>query len=62
MFNILIDYPDRNDEISIVETTTTKNEIKLKKVISKRAIRNYQNLVLRVPIANNVIELSLIHI
>ena len=45
MFNILIDYPDRNDEISIVETTTTKNEIKLKKVISKRAIPAYQNLV-----------------
>ena len=36
MFNLLIDYPNRNDEISIVESTTTKNEIKLKKVISKR--------------------------
>ena len=56
MFNLLIDYPNRNDEISIVESTTTKNEIKLKKVISKRAIRAYQNLVLRVPIAENVVE------
>jgi MoxR-like ATPase len=56
MFNILIDYPDRNDEISIVEATTAQNQIKLKKVISRRAIRSYQNLVLRVPIASNVVE------
>ncbi len=56
MFNILIDYPDRNDEISIVEATTAQNQVKLKKVISRRAIHSYQNLVLRVPVASNVVE------
>ncbi len=56
MFNILIDYPDRNDEISIVEATTAQNQVKLKKVISRRAIHSYQDLVLRVPVASNVVE------
>ena len=33
MFNILIDYPNRDEEISIVESTTTVSDKKLKKVI-----------------------------
>ena len=52
-----------NDMVSIFSTNKANklknkniNEIKLKKVISKRAIRAYQNLVLRVPIAENVVE------
>ena len=58
MFNILIDYPDRNEEISIVESTTAASDVKLKKVITRKNIIAFQNLVLRVPISDNVLEFA----
>lgn len=56
MFNILIDYPSRKDEISIVQTTTDVTNTSLNKVISREEILEYQGLVRRVPVAENVIE------
>jgi len=56
MFNILIDYPSRKDEISIVQTTTNVADTSLNKVISREEILEYQGLVRRVPVAENVIE------
>ena len=56
MFNILIDYPSRKDEVSIVQTTTDVTDISLNKVISREEILEYQGLVRRVPVAENVIE------
>ena len=58
MFNILIDYPNRDEEISIVESTTTVSDKKLKKVITRKNIIAFQNLVLRVPISDNVLEFA----
>jgi len=56
MFNLLIDYPNREEEISIIKKTTSANESKPQKIISKKDILDFQNLVLRVPMADNVIE------
>ena len=56
MFNILIDYPSRKDEVSIVQTTTDVTNTSLNKVISRQEILEYQSLVRRVPVAENVIE------
>jgi len=56
MFNILIDYPSRKDEVSIVQTTTGVTDTSLNKVISREEILEYQGLVRRVPVAENVIE------
>ena len=56
MFNILIDYPSRKDEVSIVQTTTDVTDTSLNKVISRQEILEYQSLVRRVPVAENVIE------
>tara|TARA_B100001996_G_scaffold152900_1_gene116344 strand:- start:1741 stop:2721 length:981 start_codon:yes stop_codon:yes gene_type:complete len=56
MFNLLIDYPNREEEISIIKKTTSANESKPQKIISKKEILDFQNLVLRVPMADNVIE------
>jgi len=56
MFNILIDYPSRKDEVSIVQTTTNVTDTSLNKVISREEILEYQGLVRRVPVAENVIE------
>lgn len=56
MFNLLINYPDRDEEITIIKKTTSLNELKPQKIISKKEILDFQNLVLRVPMADNVIE------
>ena len=56
MFNILIDYPDRDEEVSIVQATTATEKFQLDKVISRQEILEYQGLVRRVPVADNVVE------
>jgi len=56
MFNILISYPSRNEEIKIVQSTTGTNTQNIKTVLTAKDLFNYQNLVRNVPIADNVIE------
>jgi MoxR-like ATPase len=56
MFNVLIDYPSQEDEISIVHSSTAGNTPKLEKVISKEDIITFQKLISRIPVADNVIE------
>ena len=56
MFNIKIDYPSRDEEVSIVQTTTSGSETSLKPIISKAQLLSYQELVRRVPVAENVVE------
>jgi MoxR-like ATPase len=56
MFNILIDYPTHEEEVSIVKVTTAHKESKLNQVISREEILKFQDLVRRVPVADNVIE------
>ena len=55
MFN-LIDYPELQDEISIIKQTTASDTLEPKKIITKKEILAFQELVLRVPVADNVIE------
>jgi len=56
MFNIWLDYPELNDEITIVNNTTSDIEINLKQVVSAEEILYFQKLIRRVPINQNVIE------
>ena len=56
MFNVLIDYPDRDDEVSIVQATTAIEPHILQKVISREEILNFQGLIRRVPVAENVVK------
>ncbi|MDP7330696.1 MAG: MoxR family ATPase [Candidatus Marinimicrobia bacterium] len=58
MFNILIDYPTHEDEISIVKVTTADKGSPLNKVISREEILKFQDLVRRVPVADNVVEFA----
>ena len=56
MFNLKIDYPSTKDEIAIVrETTTTETQL-VQAIMSKQEIASYQDLVRRVPVADNVVE------
>ncbi len=56
MFNLRIEYPDRADEIQIVNTTTGAPGGTPSKVISRQDIADFQDLVHQIPVAENVVE------
>lgn len=56
MFNLWLDYPSYEEEIQIIKSTTSDYAPRLDKVISKDKLIEFQKLVRRVPIADNVIE------
>ena len=56
MFNILVNYPSRDEEVSIVNSTTSNPKVDLKKIMAKKEILEFQSLIPRVPIAENVVE------
>ncbi len=58
MFNLWLDYPSFKEEINIVETTTSQYKADLKKVLTAEEIINFQQLVRKVPVAENVIEFA----
>ena len=55
MFHLNINYPSIEEEVSIVNRTTISNKYDVKKVFSKNSITSFQDLTLRVPIAENVV-------
>jgi len=58
MFNIWLDYPSLKDEINIVQSTTALLKPELNKVINGQEIIEFQDLVRKVPVTENVIEFA----
>lgn len=56
MFNIWLDYPSVKEEIDIIKYTTSMYTPKLEIALGKEEIISLQELVRRVPVADNVIE------
>ncbi|MBU3699296.1 MAG: MoxR family ATPase [Candidatus Kapabacteria bacterium] len=56
MFNLRLDYPSYQEEVDVVRTTTGGASAKVNKVMGADEIVTYQDLVRRVPVADNVIE------
>ncbi|MES2556258.1 MAG: AAA family ATPase [Bacteroidota bacterium] len=56
MFNIWVDYPSYLEELAIVRSTTSDVQIKLNQVVSGEKIAEYQELIRRIPVADNVLE------
>ncbi len=56
MFNIWLDYPLYDEELAIVKATTTDREIKLNQIVSGEQIIKYQELIRKIPVADNVLE------
>ena len=56
MFNIVLDYPTYEEELQVVNRTTTDNPTSVNKVIGVAEIIAYQHLIRRMPIAPNVVE------
>lgn len=56
MFNLWLDYPSHAEEVQIVKTTTSMFVPQLVHILSGAEIMQYQELIRRVPVADNVIE------
>ena len=56
MFTLWVDYPSREEEAQIVKSTTSAYEAELNPILKADEILNLQNLVRRVPVADEVIN------
>ncbi len=56
MFALNLDYPSFEEEVSVVKNTTITKNVTVNPVITKKQLIAYQELLRRVPVADNVIE------
>ncbi len=56
MFNIPLDYPSYEEEIAVVKATTSGKSIELNHIVTGEQILGFQQLVRKIPIADNVLE------
>ena len=56
MFNIYIDYPQRDEEHLIVKTTTSREERQLPHVLTAQDILQVQEIVRKVPVSDHVVS------
>ena len=56
MFNIPLDYPSYEEEIQVVKSTTANNKVDLKNILTGEQIVQFQQIVRKIPIADNVLE------
>jgi MoxR-like ATPase len=59
MFNILVDYPEEDEEYRIVEMTTADRQPQIERVLSATEILEMQEIVRKVPIAPYVIQYAM---
>lgn len=56
MFNIWLDYPNLEDEINIVKSTTTNFSASVNNVMTGEEIMFFQQLIRKIPVPDNVLE------
>lgn len=56
MFNIPLDYPTYAEEVMVVKNTTSNDTVALKNVLTGEQILDFQSLVRKIPISDNVLE------
>ena len=56
MFNVQLDYPSFDEELSIVKQTTINNAVVLNEVMQSEDILKYQNLISHLPVTDTVFE------
>lgn len=63
MFNIVLDYLNKADEIAMVKLTTGNEKVQLNKVVSAQEILYFQQLVRKIPVTDHVFDyaVSLVH-
>ncbi len=56
MFAIYLEYPSFEEEVQVVKSTTTDVQSKVNPLFSAQEIIDFQNLIRRIPVADNVVE------
>lgn len=56
MFSIYLDYPSFEEEVHVAKNTTNDESIAVNPVFDHQEIIDYQHLIRRIPIADNVVE------
>lgn len=56
MFNLWLDYPSFDDEVKIIKTTTSNLKIIVNKSLTAERILAFQELIRKVPVADNVLQ------
>ncbi|MEN3324509.1 MoxR family ATPase [Mariniflexile soesokkakense] len=56
MFAINLDYPSFKEEVEVVKATTSDSQVKVNALFSAKEITDFQHLIRRIPVADNVIE------
>lgn len=56
MFAIYLDYPSFDEEVQVVKATTSDEQAKVNALFSAQDIIDFQHLIRRIPVADNVIE------
>ncbi|MBK8267690.1 MAG: MoxR family ATPase [Planctomycetes bacterium] len=59
MFKVLVDYPSEEEELKIIDLTTSGSEVELKRVFSSADIIALQTVVRRVPCADHVMRYAM---
>jgi MoxR-like ATPase len=56
MFSIQLDYPSFDEEVAVVKITTSDEDRTVNSLLSAKEINNFQHLIRRIPVAENVIQ------
>jgi MoxR-like ATPase len=56
MFNVVLDYPSYEEELEVIKNTTSDKKVVLDKILNAEQILHYQNLIRKIPVADNVME------
>ncbi|MBK8554286.1 MAG: AAA family ATPase [Lewinellaceae bacterium] len=56
MFNIPLTYPSYEEEVAVVKNTTSNRSVELKHILSAADILGFQQLIRKIPVADNVLE------
>ncbi len=56
MFNVMIDYLPEDDEVTVVQRTTSRNPHRIQPMFSGSIVREFHQVVQRVPIADEVVR------
>ena len=56
MFNVRLDYPSFDEEVSIVKQTTVAPTAEVQRILSAEDILTFQEAIRRMPVADNVVE------
>lgn len=56
MFNIVVEYPSYEEEVQVVKNTTSDKKVEVNKVLTVHEIIEFQQLVRKIPVADNVLN------